>query len=211
MNRASRFHFTLFLLSCLFFVQSCKFVVNSTSSADPTDSEDLVDGVSSGQQRIFITSTTYDGNLGGLSGADDKCQTAAVSAGLTKTYKAFLSSSTTVAKSRFSLDLPLYEVSDSGVATRVADSLSDFQNGTVLSDPGFRYDENGDDQNALLATAATFWIATGAGSVNYCADWTSNSAMANGNIGSTNSGEIVGWGENSHCDLQLSIICVSDS
>lgn len=50
---------------------------------------------------IFLTSAYYTGNLGGLAGADEKCQTAATSAGLPGTYKAWLSNSSTSAADRW--------------------------------------------------------------------------------------------------------------
>ena len=51
---------------------------------------------------VFVTSQTYTANLGGLSGADTKCQTLAQAAGLSGTYKAWLSDSSTDASSRLS-------------------------------------------------------------------------------------------------------------
>lgn len=42
-------------------------------------------------KRVFITSTTYDGNLGGVLGADAKCQTRAGAAALGGTWKAIIS------------------------------------------------------------------------------------------------------------------------
>ena len=42
-------------------------------------------------RKVFITSTAYDGNMGGLAGADAKCQAHATAAGLPGTYKAWLS------------------------------------------------------------------------------------------------------------------------
>lgn len=42
-------------------------------------------------KKVFITSQTYSGNLGGLEGADQKCQQLANAAGLTGTFKAWLS------------------------------------------------------------------------------------------------------------------------
>lgn len=193
------------LLTC---ISSCNI---NFKVDDSTETDELIDGIEIGQQRIFITSTMYNGDLGGPDGADDKCQNAATAAGLKKVYKSFLSTSTTQAQNRFTMDAPLYEVDSNGTSTLVAQSLTDFQNGTVLADPAFRYDENGVDQNILLSTAAIFWIATGAGSVNFCSDWTSSGAIANGNIGSTNGSEIIGWGENQNCSIPASIICISDS
>lgn len=51
-------------------------------------------------RRVFVTSTTYNGNLGGLSGGDAKCQERANAAGLGGTWKAWLSSNTSSASSR---------------------------------------------------------------------------------------------------------------
>jgi prepilin-type N-terminal cleavage/methylation domain-containing protein len=52
-------------------------------------------------KRVFITSTTYNGNLGGLSGADAKCQERANAASLGGTWKAWLSDSTSSPSTRF--------------------------------------------------------------------------------------------------------------
>ncbi len=51
-------------------------------------------------RRVFVTAGTYNGNLGGLSGADAKCQTAADTASLGGTWKAWLSDGTASAASR---------------------------------------------------------------------------------------------------------------
>ena len=42
-------------------------------------------------KRVFVTSTTYSGNLGGVSGADNKCQLHADAASLGGTWKAWIS------------------------------------------------------------------------------------------------------------------------
>ncbi|HRI71476.1 MAG TPA: hypothetical protein PK156_44890, partial [Polyangium sp.] len=49
---------------------------------------------------VFVTSTIYKGDLGGLAGADAKCQTRAKAAGLDGEFKAWLSDSKTSAASR---------------------------------------------------------------------------------------------------------------
>ena len=51
-------------------------------------------------RKVFVTSIGYDGNLGGLAGADAKCMTRAAAGNLSGTYKAWLSSSTVNAKDR---------------------------------------------------------------------------------------------------------------
>ena len=59
-------------------------------------------------KRVFVTSTTYKGNLGGLAGADAKCQTRANAASLGGTWKAWLSDSTTSAASRLTQSVSGY-------------------------------------------------------------------------------------------------------
>jgi hypothetical protein len=49
---------------------------------------------------LFVTSTTHDGNLGGLVGADNICMTRAQAGGLSGTYRAWLSTSTVNARDR---------------------------------------------------------------------------------------------------------------
>lgn len=51
-------------------------------------------------KRVFVTSTTYDGNLGGLAGADAKCQARANAATLGGTWKAILGDSTITPQQR---------------------------------------------------------------------------------------------------------------
>src|SRR5207248_10614341 len=51
-------------------------------------------------KRVFVTSATYNRNLGVLAGADAKCQALASAAALTGTYKAWLSTSTINARDR---------------------------------------------------------------------------------------------------------------
>jgi hypothetical protein len=51
-------------------------------------------------KRVFVTSTTYNGNLGGLAGADAKCQVRADAANLGGTWKAIISGDAESARSR---------------------------------------------------------------------------------------------------------------
>ena len=50
---------------------------------------------------MFVTSQVFTGDLGGLDGADAKCQAAAQAADLSGTFRAWLSSSTVSALERF--------------------------------------------------------------------------------------------------------------
>jgi hypothetical protein len=60
-----------------------------------------------------VTSTQYTGNLGGLAGADAKCQARAVAGGWTGTYKAWLSDATASPSTRFTRGGP-YQLTDAG-------------------------------------------------------------------------------------------------
>ncbi len=85
-----------------------------------TDCEFVCTNAACGQSRktVFVTSTLYKGGeLGGLTGADMKCQARATAAGLTGTYKAWLSDFTTSPSVRFPQDVgPYVLVNDSIVA-----------------------------------------------------------------------------------------------
>ena len=57
-------------------------------------------GLGPGQKRVFVTSTQFFGDFGGLSSGDSICQSRAGAAGLGGTWKAWLSDSATDAKDR---------------------------------------------------------------------------------------------------------------
>jgi hypothetical protein len=61
-------------------------------------------------KRVFITAARYDGNLGGLAGADAKCATAAAAVNLGGTWKAWLSDANTNAIDRIADVGPWYFV-----------------------------------------------------------------------------------------------------
>src|SRR5262249_11613090 len=63
------------------------------ASACADNGVDPTTGVGSGTMSFFVTSTTsVTGNLGGLSGADNRCQTLALAAGVSrKAWRAYLS------------------------------------------------------------------------------------------------------------------------
>lgn len=127
--------------------------------------------------RVFVTSVTYNGNLGGASGADDRCQERANAASLGGTWKAWISSNTANAKDR----IPDKEyVRTDGVV--VANNKADLLDGTL--DNPIDKSEGGDnpvssgtavevftgtDPNGVLRTASPIYT----GVINYpCADWT---------------------------------------
>jgi hypothetical protein len=83
-------------------------------------------------KRVFTTSVRYDGNLGGLAGADAKCQARAVAASLPGTYKAWLSDATGSPSTRFTKSTIPYRTVD---GTLIANDYADLTDGTLAAPP----------------------------------------------------------------------------
>jgi hypothetical protein len=81
-------------------------------------------------KRVFTTSLEYDGNLGGLAGADAKCQARAVAAALPGTYKAWLSDAAATPDTRFAKATIPYRLVD---GTLVANNYADLTDGTLAA------------------------------------------------------------------------------
>ncbi|MCD6478004.1 MAG: hypothetical protein J7K87_03300 [Candidatus Aenigmarchaeota archaeon] len=116
---------------------------------------------------IFVTSEVYNGSLGGLSGADAKCQELASNAGLSGTFVALLSDSNTDARNRIS-NCYLKNTHGDVIST----DCDDLWDGSIEN--AINYDENGN----LIANGYYVW--TGSNKTgqyeenNSCRDWTSD-------------------------------------
>lgn len=132
-------------------------------------------------KKVFITSTTYNGNLGGLSGADSICQNRASAANFTGTWKAWLSDQTTFVTNRINHNTGPLTLID---GTQVA---SDWNNLWRLSAP-INMTELG------TINSGTVWTntdTTGYGKANSCSNWASSSSTFGiGSIG------LYGWAAN---------------
>jgi collagen triple helix repeat protein len=76
------------------------------------------------QKVVFLSSQSYNGNLGGLVGADAKCQALAVSAGLKGEFKAWLSSDDMSAEARLTHSPAPYVRVDGAVVASNWDQLT---------------------------------------------------------------------------------------
>jgi uncharacterized protein YdbL (DUF1318 family) len=161
-----------------------------TNLTDPTANADAatkqyVDAAGGGiVKRMFTTSTTYDGNLGGKSGADAICAARATAAALGGTWKALLS---------------LQDASDnanwwSGNFPSSWDKMVNVDGETLLTSDNWFYakpnypmikDEFGDFVSVTSATVWTGGIFPNATPefVNTCSDWISNSSGVFANYG----------------------------
>ncbi len=84
------------------------------------------------EKTIFVTSATFDGNLGGLTGADDKCQAEAdgpASIVPSGTYLAWLSDGTDSPDTRFTKSSHPYMLPD---GTKIAEDFTDLTDGSIL-------------------------------------------------------------------------------
>ena len=125
----------------------------------------------------FVTSAQYLGNLGGIAGADAKCQAAATAGSLSGTYLAWLSDGVTDPASRFSGVLQWRRTD----GTTIADDWNDLVDGSI--DAAITYDEFG-NVLAGAANVASNVDASGfskAGDL-HCSGWTT-SFSGSGRIG----------------------------
>lgn len=138
----------------------------------------LIDGLIPGESRIFISSTTtISGGLGLSAGGDPLasanliCSSAASAAGLSLSYVALISLSTSSFRSRQTvLTNPVYNFDSATSRRLVATSLSDMMNGASIALlSGVTRDETYADQTGTSVwTGTTSTGSTGA----TCTDWT---------------------------------------
>jgi len=154
--------------------------------------------------KVFVSSQTYNGNLGGLSGADVKCQGLANTANLQGTFKAWLSTSTVNAKDRFiSKNLPYYTVN----GIKVADNFNDLIDGSL--DNPINVDEKG------KIVSYSVWTGTKTNgekeTSNLCNDWMIDSPNYRGRTGDSSSytDSWTYWNKPT-CDNNVRLYCFQD-
>jgi hypothetical protein len=133
-----------------------------------------------GPCRVFLSSTRYDGNLGGLSGADAKCQGLAEEANLPGTYKAWLSDSTSSPSSRFLPSTGPYRLIN---GTTIAANFTDLTDGTLLA-PIDVTETGGGVGSSIGVWTHTLSNGNARGDAEgHCANWSSSAPGAVGNYG----------------------------
>ncbi len=188
--------------------------VDAGSDALPNGSDAAADadGGTSGARKVFISSTTTSGYMGGAAGADAICNTAAKAAGLSGTYVAWLSTSTASASSRVSHAGGPFVLID---GTVVALDWAGLTSGALLT--GINENEHGVavpySATGLTGVAFTGSDVSGNAITNLmCFDWTqgSNTGGACGNDQSTN----MWWTDEGQfgcpCNYVLALYCIEN-
>ena len=132
--------------------------------------------------RVFVTSATTDGDLGGIAGADATCNGLASSAGLGGSWVAWLSTTTLDAVDRLTPGSgPFVRAVD---GTKIADDIADLTDGSL--DVAIEDDENGTNvgSDPVWTATAADGLYKGTGD---CNGWTSNSSTFRAEIGNSGS------------------------
>jgi len=149
------------------------------------DCDGTADNGVSCARRVFVTSSLYSGDLGGLEGADAKCQAAADAASVAGVYRAWLSTDLEWASQHLNHVGAPYLLVDG--ATTVAADWDELTSGTLqhaidLTElggppPVGQAPTEGAAENTCLPGAALVWSETGPDGTNQpqgyqCFDWT---------------------------------------
>ena len=135
------------------------------------------------EKTVFVTSVSFNGNLGGLKGADDKCQAQAdgpASIVPSGTYLAWLSDGTDSPDSRFTKSSHPYVLPD---GTKVAEDYSDLTDGSIQH--VINIDPTGKTFGKNLFWTGTNSDGTTAQQLQTCNGWMNPYTNARGMVGST--------------------------
>lgn len=187
-RKRANFHFWLIFLLILFFV--ILFFYNREQALfQPVET-----------RRIFVTGTVFNGDLGGLAGADQKCQDIANIAALGGTWKAWLGDSTTRVEDRLIHFSGQYVQTGDGAI--VAEGWDDLFSGNFLSP--VIYDERGNNMGSVRV-----WTGNSEFS---CNNWNSQLYRDRGQIGISDSVNSY-WKSISAdaCTMARHLYCVEES
>lgn len=160
-------------------------------------------------RRVFVTSKVFTGNLGGLTGADQKCQDAADAAALPGLYKAWLSVAGESPTERFVHSLVPYRQVDGVEIAKDWNDLTDEQLAAALVVSEFN-GPAGTGMHSCAPIVITVWTGTRAsGSAvdgdYFCGDWIGSGEGISGRGGATDSA----WTQAciAKCEDQAALYC----
>lgn len=173
----------------------------SSVSPTPTPSSPIANILPASFRRVFITSTPYNGNLGGLSGADAKCQDRANIVGLGGIWKAWLSDNNTSVSSRFDHASVPYVLLN-GVT--IANNWDDLTDGSLQSPINTTELKNLRDPYASVWTGTSInGSIANTSTTRNCNNWSSSEAGEYGFLGASNKSDRW-WSEFANVDCNMS-------
>lgn len=159
-------------------------------------------------KRIFLTSTKYKGNLGGLSGADLECQSRATAGSLGGTWKAWASDRTSSPSSR--LTQAIYPYILVNEQTKIADTWDD------LVDASLSASINMNELKSTVSGSIAVWTNTKSDGTIYsktastnCNNWTSAISSRTGRYGFNDLYTTASWTDdgNGACNGNRRLYC----
>jgi len=156
---------------------------------------------------IFVTSNSYGGGLGGIAGADTKCQDSAIDAGLSGTWIAIISDASTDAIDRIS-DGTYIRMDGAQVAGSKPD----------LFDGGILHSISIDEYGTVLLAPYNVWTGSDEGGEGFsdaymsCKNWVYSDINLQGVYGDTS--EVTGkwiFVDSMECNQQNRLYCIRSS
>ena len=166
-----------------------------------------------GIKRVFVTSSLHNGNLGGLSGADNICYSQASGAKLSGDWKAWLSSSAGSAASRLTKSSGAYKLLNGSI---IANNWTDLTDGTIAFP--IKIDQTNTDITSSGSYVSAVWTNTSSAgandtSTNNCLNWSTNQIYTNG-LNQGSAGNITNtdnrWTNSGiyNCDASFHLYCI---
>jgi hypothetical protein len=159
------------------------------------------------QKVMFVTSVTYNGNLGGLTGADDKCMDRAGQGNLTGTFKAWLSAAGVAPADRNTQSTVPYVLT---TGTQIAENWTDLTDLSLAV--AINTDESGNavDPNSESWNGGTYYDGT-VRTVNtgqQCDGWVTDVSGKIGMTGKRNVFWVTNNFDNGACNEFYSLVCI---
>ncbi len=191
---------------CTIESENCKVICSIDAS---TTNFCAKDGV------MFVTGKKWGGNLGGISGADEKCQDSATKAGLSGKWIALLSDSKTNAFDR--VPNTLFIRMD---GNRIANGKWSLFKASIIENPisitetgetvsGNEYVWTGTQEEGVKAKSSS---ASGAVTFFNCSNWSDSTGQYSGEVGRIKNSNSMGWVDSNSlaCDINggLRLYCV---
>jgi hypothetical protein len=161
---------------------------------------------------VFVSSVGFNGNMGGLAGADARCQDLAAAAGLPGTYRAWLSTASESPSTRFVQSAGRYRLVN---GTVIANNWTDLTDGTIGS--AINVTELGTTPpppsgSLCFGDTIGVWTATQAAGTpitfdSRCQDWTTTSGSSFWGGHTRTNNEWTAWCTGGTCNMLAPIYC----